>query len=709
MGSAKVHSFLRPRSLASYADEDLSRAPADFRLQRSHGKYETVKPLPSLKEMDADRVRDCYDVAGKRSRSSTRSNSGSNCSDRELGEISSESGGEEPLDFHGEVTKPGKSSYKRKYSNYLENGVGKRSHMVVEEEKRKYSQHVVEDQVPRVLENNKGKYSGCGVEEPSARVLKDECEAGQIPEIPEFDSSEEPLRNIAASRWAAIEDCESPDTKIVEPSSNPRSKDYSHPSDSEGGSKGTKLSSNPSGGETLSPVHESIRQRSGGSGGSHLSSVCSDNDGGHRSGESCGRGEIGVFDDEYDQMDIDQDVDDEEDRARSDSHEASPSDSPSLSSPSTSPFPSPSPLPVLSSRRIDMLQGCRSVDEFERLNKISEGTYGIVYRARDKKTGEIVALKKVKMEREREGFPLSALREINVLLSLQHSSIVNVKEVVVGSSLDSIFMVMEYMEHDLKAFMEIMKQPFSLSEVKCLMLQLLEGMSYLHDNWILHRDLKTSNLLFNNKGELKICDFGLARQYGSPLKTYTQLVVTLWYRAPELLLGIKKYSTAIDMWSVGCIMAELLAKEPLFNGKSEIDQLDKMFKTLGTPNEKIWPDFVNLPGAKCKFVRQPYNKLREKFPAASFSGKPTLSESGFDLLNRLLTYDPDKRITAEEALNHPWFREVPLPKMKTLMPTCPSRSDRDRQSRKLLKTPALLGKQLGKVHEGELAIGGLFG
>ncbi|KAJ7957597.1 Kinase family protein [Quillaja saponaria] len=262
--------------------------------------------------------------------------------------------------------------------------------------------------------------------------------------------------------------------------------------------------------------------------------------------------------------------------------------------------PEPPPLPH---RAVDMLQGCRSVDEFERLNKIDEGTYGVVYRARDKKTGEIVALKKVKMEKEREGFPLTSLREINILLSFHHHSIVDVKEVVVGSSLDSIFMVMEYMEHDLKGLMEAMKQPFSQSEVKCLMLQLLEGVKYLHDNWVLHRDLKTSNLLLNNRGELKICDFGLARQYGSPLKPYTHLVVTLWYRAPELLLGAKQYSTSIDMWSLGCIMAELLSKEPLFNGKTEFDQLDKIFRTLGTPNETIWYGFAKLPGVKVNFVK----------------------------------------------------------------------------------------------------------
>jgi len=149
-------------------------------------------------------------------------------------------------------------------------------------------------------------------------------------------------------------------------------------------------------------------------------------------------------------------------------------------------------------RTINMLQGCRSVDEFERLNKIDEGTYGVVYRAKDKKTGEVVALKKVKMEKEREGFPLTSLREINILLSFHHPSIVDVKEVVVGSSLDSIFMVMEYMEHDLKALMETMKQPFSQSEVKCLMLQLFSGVKYLHDNWVLHRYTD-----FGNVGHLR--------------------------------------------------------------------------------------------------------------------------------------------------------------------------------------------------------------
>ncbi|KAF0936149.1 hypothetical protein E2562_038873, partial [Oryza meyeriana var. granulata] len=359
-------------------------------------------------------------------------------------------------------------------------------------------------------------------------------------------------------------------------------------------------------------------------------------------------------------------------------------------------------------RCINMLQGCRSVDEFERLNTINEGTYGVVFRVRDKRTGEIVALKKVKMEKEREGFPLTSLREINILLSFHHPSIVEVKEVVVGGSNRDIFMVMEYMEHDLKGVMETMKQPYSQSEVKCLMLQLLEGVKYLHDNWVLHRDLKTSNLLLNNRGELKICDFGLSRQYGSPLKPYTQLVVTLWYRAPELLLGAKEYSTAIDMWSLGCIMAELLSKGPLFNGKSEIDQLDKIFKTLGTPDENIWPGYSKLPGATVKFGKQTHNRLRDKFRAVSFTGGPMLSEAGFDLLNRLLTYDPEKRISADDALNHEWFRELPLPRSKDFMPTFPALNEQDRRFTKYMKSPDPLEEQRMK-EQGDNGDRGLFG
>lgn len=321
------------------------------------------------------------------------------------------------------------------------------------------------------------------------------------------------------------------------------------------------------------------------------------------------------------------------------------------------------------------LQGCRSVEEFQCLNRIEEGTYGVVYRAKDKKTDEIVALKRLKMEKEKEGFPITSLREINTILKAQHPNIVTVREIVVGSNMDKIYIVMNYVEHDLKSLMETMKQPFLPGEVKTLMIQLLRGVRHLHDNWILHRDLKTSNLLLSHKGILKIGDFGLAREYGSPLKPYTPIVVTLWYRSPELLLGAKEYSTAVDMWSVGCIFGELLTQKPLFPGKSEIDQINKIFKDLGSPSEKIWPGYNELPAVKkMTFTEYPYNNLRKRFGAL-------LSDQGFDLMNKFLTYCPSKRILSDEGLKHEYFRETPLPIEPSMFPTWPAKSEQQRVKR----------------------------
>lgn len=496
-----------------------------------------------------------------------------------------------------------------------------------------------------------------------------------------------PTRHILSSRWA--DDATSPaDEGEISDDEDMRKRRRKMPSSEFLDAKRSKKSSSPETGGTSRGVSDLAKGRS------------SDSDGSMQNKPSSGDRGLQNDLEREDHMKVD-------DKCNDTDASLSPRDTESEEEDCSRQTTEP---PAVPKRTVNMLQGCRSVDEFERLNKIDEGTYGVVYRARDRKTGEIVALKKVKMEKEREGFPLTSLREINILLSLHHPSIVDVKEVVVGSSLDSIFMVMEYMEHDLKALMETMKQPFSQSEVKCLMLQLLEGIKYLHDNWVLHRDLKTSNLLLNNQGELKICDFGLARQYGSPLKPYTHLVVTLWYRAPELLLGAKEYSTAIDMWSLGCIMAELLSKEPLFNGKSEFDQLDKIFRILGTPNETIWPGFSKLPRVKVNFVKHQYNQLRKKFPATSFTGSPVLSDAGFDLLNRLLTYDPEKRITADAALKHEWFREVPLPKSKEFMPTFPAQHAQDRRMRRVYKSPDPLEEQRRKeLRQAELGTGGLFG
>uniref|UniRef100_T1IJC7 cyclin-dependent kinase n=1 Tax=Strigamia maritima TaxID=126957 RepID=T1IJC7_STRMM len=349
------------------------------------------------------------------------------------------------------------------------------------------------------------------------------------------------------------------------------------------------------------------------------------------------------------------------------------------------------------------IHGCRSVEEFNCLNRIEEGTYGVVYRARDRRTDEIVALKRLKMEKEKEGFPITSLREVNTLLKAQHPNIVTVREIVVGSNMDKIYIVMDYVEHDLKSLMETMKQPFIIGEVKTLMSQLLRAVAHLHDNWILHRDLKTSNLLLSHKGILKVGDFGLAREYGSPLKQYTPIVVTLWYRAPELLLGVKEYSTPIDLWSVGCIFGELLTMKPLFPGTSERDQLNRVYKDLGTPNDTIWPGFSDLPLVKkMSFAHIPYHTLRGRFAQS-------LTNLGFDLMNRFLTYNPASRITAEKALQHGYFTESPLPVAPHMFPTWPAKSELGHNRTIHSPKPPSGGKQykqLGDADEAEFASAG---
>ncbi|KAI9009143.1 kinase-like domain-containing protein [Hyaloraphidium curvatum] len=352
-----------------------------------------------------------------------------------------------------------------------------------------------------------------------------------------------------------------------------------------------------------------------------------------------------------------------------------------VASPSRSPYypdsprPRPREVPAPWTFQGPPLTSCRSVDNFEKLNRIEEGAYGIVYRARDRRTGEIVALKKLKLDKEKNGFPVTSLREIQTLLLSKHPNIVNVKEIAVGESLTSVFIVMEFIEHDLKSLMEVMRSrstTFLQSEVKTVMLQLLSAVRHLHDNWIIHRDLKTSNLLMNNRGMIKVADFGLARRFGSPLGPMTQLVVTLWYRAPELLLGAKEYTTAIDMWSIGCIFAEVVNNEPLMQGRNEIDQLTKMFQLLGTPTEAVWPGYQNLPNAQTiSFAHQPHNKLRTTLPF--------MTQAGLDLLQQLLTYDPEQRITADGALKHAYFREAPAPKDPSMFPTFPSKASGEKQ------------------------------
>lgn len=322
-----------------------------------------------------------------------------------------------------------------------------------------------------------------------------------------------------------------------------------------------------------------------------------------------------------------------------------------------------------------LFYGCRSVDEYQRVNFIDQGTYGMVYRAKCRKTGVVYALKQVKLsgpEISKVGFPITALRETNILLDLHHPNIIKIKEMVVGATLDKVFMVMEFCDYDLKKCIEMAKPkpPFSTAEVKQLMTKLLSAVEHIHSKWYLHRDLKTSNLLYSNKGILQVCDFGLARKYGDPIMPYTAEVVTLWYRPPELLLGSKTYSTALDIWSVGCIFSELLNGQPLFSGEGELDQISKIFKMLGLPTEERWPGYSSLPNVSKISWRAPSKgKLRDLYPTTSFSGGVYLNETGFDLLSKLLHMDPSQRISAADALKHPWLAsEEPRPTPLSYMP-----------------------------------------
>jgi cell division cycle 2-like len=241
---------------------------------------------------------------------------------------------------------------------------------------------------------------------------------------------------------------------------------------------------------------------------------------------------------------------------------------------------------------------------------------------------------------------------------------------------------MEFVEHDLKTLLEDMTEPFLPSEIKTLMSQLILGVEYLHGNWMLHRDLKTSNLLLNNRGVLKLADFGMARYTSNPPPKLTQLVVTLWYRAPELLLGATEYDFEIDMWSVGCIFAELLTKEPLFQGRNEVDLLSKVFTLLGIPTKETWPGYRSLPNAKAlhPLLSNPKASSHSSLTAAKF---PYLTAAGLRLLSSLLSMDPSTRPPAVEILKHAYFKEDPRPKAKEMFPTFPSKANQEKRRRRL--------------------------
>lgn len=251
---------------------------------------------------------------------------------------------------------------------------------------------------------------------------------------------------------------------------------------------------------------------------------------------------------------------------------------------------------------------------------------------------------------------------------------------------------MDFLEHDLKTLLEDMAEPFLPSEIKTLMLQIVSATQHLHSHWILHRDLKTSNLLMNNRGEIKLADFGMARYTSQPPPAkLTQLVVTLWYRSPELLLGTNSYGAEIDIWSLGCIFGELLTRDPMFQGKNEVDQLSKIFALLGPPTKKNWPDFRSLPNAKALHPLLSYSSTKRQ-PQLNF---PYLTTSGHRLLSSMLSLNPSSRPTASQILAHPYFHnEDPRPKAKEFFPTFPSKAGQERRRRRETPNAPLRGEKV---------------
>lgn len=295
------------------------------------------------------------------------------------------------------------------------------------------------------------------------------------------------------------------------------------------------------------------------------------------------------------------------------------------------------------------------MEKYQKIEKIGEGTYGVVYKAKNRTTGELVALKKIRLEAEDEGIPSTAIREISILKELQHPNIVRLHDVIHTEK--KLTLVFEFLDQDLKKFLDTWsEQGLNQNTIKSMLYQLLKGVSFCHDRRVLHRDLKPQNLLINSDGELKLADFGLARAFGIPVRSYTHEVVTLWYRAPDVLMGSRKYSTPVDLWSVGCVFGEMAKGRPLFPGTSDHDQLMRIFKALGTPTETSWPSMKDLPEYKSDWPVYDAKDVAELVD-------DKLPEKGKHLLLSMLQFEPASRVSAKEAMRHPYFDDLD-PKLK---------------------------------------------
>ncbi|KAL8821301.1 MAG: hypothetical protein Q9223_000622 [Gallowayella weberi] len=365
-------------------------------------------------------------------------------------------------------------------------------------------------------------------------------------------------------------------------------------------------------------------------------------------------------------------------------------------------------------------RGCSSIKSYDISEKLGEGTFGEVYKARSFKDGHIVALKKILMHNEKDGFPITALREIKLLKMLSHPNILRLEEMAVertkgeGRKKAIMYMVTPYMDHDLSGLLENPNVQFSEPQIKCYMLQLLEGLRYLHASKILHRDMKAANLLINNRGILQIADFGLARPYDDPppqpgqgggeaKRDYTTLVVTRWYRPPELLLQLRRYTTAIDMWGVGCVFGEMFRGKPILAGTSDLNQAQIIFDLVGSPTEDNMPGWSSLPG--CEGVKS--FTPRSSTLAQAFRQE---GSSAISLLSDLLKLDWRKRINAIDALQHPYFKNPPLPARPGDIPQFEESHELDRRrfrGQKAALPPAPAGGSVGMGPHGDWTNGSM--
>ncbi|KAL1541782.1 [pyruvate dehydrogenase (acetyl-transferring)] kinase [Salvia divinorum] len=312
----------------------------------------------------------------------------------------------------------------------------------------------------------------------------------------------------------------------------------------------------------------------------------------------------------------------------------------------------------------------RRANTFEKIAKIGQGAYSNVYKARDLMTGKVVALKKVRFDNfEPEALRFMA-REILVLRRLNHPNVIKLEGLVISRMSSSLYLVFEYMEHDLAGLSAVQSANFTEDQVKCYMKQLISGLEHCHSNGVLHRDIKCSNLLIDNEGTLKIADFGLASFFNpESKKPMTSRVVTLWYRPPELLLGATHYGAGVDLWSAGCILAELLAGKPILRGRTEVEQLHKIFKLCGSPPEEFW-EKSRLPDTTLYKPQQPYKCcIRE-----TFKGFPV---SSLALLETLLAVDPCARGTAAAALKSKFFTTEPCACEPSSLPKFPPTKEMD--------------------------------